>query len=100
MRKIELEQIEKITPGNSESFIAEKSVKKEHLEEAVQEMLGSIGNYSELPVINANPQDSAELILYVKMPDGKMSPHICPITYFAEYIIDYMKKQETLLIGE
>jgi len=98
MPKIELTQIEKITPENTDSFIGEKSIKIPQLEKTVQEKLDTVTKYSEFPKIKANPQDSAEVILYVKMPGGEMVPHACPITYLAEYIKDAIK--ETILIGE
>jgi len=96
--KIEIEQLEKVTSENSERLIEKEAVKLSQLEKGVQDILGSVAKYSELPAIKANPQDSAELILYVRMPDGKMTPHLCPITYLAEYLKDYMK--ETVIIGE
>jgi hypothetical protein len=96
--KIEIEQLEKVTSENSERLIEKEAVKLSQLEKDVQDALGSVTKYSELPAINANPQDSAEVILYVRMPDGKMTPHTCPITYLAEYLKDYLK--ETIIVGE
>jgi hypothetical protein len=99
MRKIELDQLEKITPDNSESFIEQESIKEEQLEEKVQKALNNMTLFENLPIINANPQDSAQIILYVKMPGGIMTPHVCPITYLAGYVSDWIKNQETLVVG-